>query len=612
MLNLTFLGILCLTSPQAESTPEPVVQEAYLKASNSGAADQFGSAVAVDGDTLVVGSIWEDSAANSVNGDQADTSANSAGAAYVFVRDASLWVQQAYLKGSGTEALSLFGGSVAISGDTIAVGAHGEASSGAVYVFVRDGSTWSQEARIPAPSGATFDDRFGLSVALSGDTLVVGAPREDSSATGVDGDQLNNGSLNSGAAFVFVRNDTNWNQQAYLKASNADANDHFGEHVAIFGGTIVVGATDEASASSGVDSSGDDDSLPFSGAAYVFERTGGVWAQEAYLKASNPGELDAFGGAVDVGAGTVVVGAFGESSAATGVDGNQLDDSANVAGAAYVFTRAGSTWSQEAYLKASNTDLGDRFGSSVALADNTLLVGAPNERSDADSPEGDEASNSAILAGAAYLFRCSEGSWSQATYLKSFNSDQLDSFGSTVALDGDQAVVGAAGEASSAVGVDGDASDNSASTAGAAYVFTGIDSGGPSSGFWIEVPGCFGNLASLIAPPQPPNLGGSVDLGIQGSQVQSGLALTFFGNAGVDLAGCGLFLFGLGEGLLSLAPSPSTLPLVSVNQGSASLPISIPTDLELLGVSVTLQAYLIDPLALTAELTSGLTATIGR
>ena len=338
-----------------------------------------------------MGARGEDSNATGVNGNQADNSASSAGAAYVFVRSGSSWSQQAYLKASNTDAGDLFGFSVAIAGDTLVVGAYKEASNatgvngnqadnsaawaGAAYVFVRSGSSWSQQAYLKTSNSATFDD-FGISVAIDGDTLVVGARGEDSNATGVNGNQADNSASSAGAAYVFVRSGSSWSQQAYLKASNPDVGDLFGRTVAIDGDTLVVGAHGEASNATGVNGNQADNSASEAGAAYVFVRSGSSWSQQAYLKASNTDALDIFGFPVAISGDTLVVGAWNESSNATGVNGNQADNSISKAGAAYVFVRSGSSWSQQAYLKASNPDTDDWFGFPVAISGDTLVVGA--------------------------------------------------------------------------------------------------------------------------------------------------------------------------------------------------------------------------------------------
>src|SRR5262249_18331914 len=152
--------------------------------------------------------------------------------------------------------------------------------------------------------------------------------------------------------------------------------------------TVVVGAGLEASVATGVNGNPADNSAPSAGAAYVFVRSGTVWSQQAYLKASNTGAVDNFGISVAVSGDTVVMGAPGESSGATGVNGNQADNSAPSAGAAYVFVRTGTVWSQQAYLKASNTGTGDQFGSSVAVSGDTVVVGANGEDSAATGVNG--------------------------------------------------------------------------------------------------------------------------------------------------------------------------------------------------------------------------------
>ncbi len=241
-------------------------------------------------------------------------------------------------------------------------------------------------------------------MAISGDTVVVGAIGESSAATGVNGNQLDNTAPAAGAAYVFVRSGGVWSQQAYLKASNTGQQDGFGVSVAISGDTVVVGAPQEDSAATGVDGNQADNTASNAGAAYVFVRSGGVWTQQAYLKTSNTGAGDNFGNGVAVSGDTVVVGARLESSAATGVDGNQLDNSAFESGAAYVFVRSGGVWSQQAYLKASNTGAGDFFGANVAISGDTVVVWAPFEASAATGVNGNQADNTAADAGAAYVF----------------------------------------------------------------------------------------------------------------------------------------------------------------------------------------------------------------
>ncbi len=482
------------TNARYPLTIDPVAQQAYLKAPSTGARDQFGYAVAVSGDTVVVGASSEDSNATGVNGDPTDDSTFNAGAAYVFVRTpgGTTWTQQAYLKASNAAVRDVFGISVSVSGDTVVVGAAQEdsnatgvngnqannsaADSGAAYVFVRSGTTWTQQAYLKA-SNTGANDLFGISVSVSGDTVVVGAYGEASNATGVNGNPTDNSTFNAGAAYVFVRTPggTTWTQQAYLKASNTGASDLFGYSVAVSGDTVVVGAPNEDSNATGVNGNGADDSFIFSGAAYVFVRPPGgtTWTQQAYVKAANTGAGDVFGVSVSVSGDTLVVGAYIEASNATGVNGDQADNSAVRSGAAYVFVRppGGTTWIQQAYLKASNTGASDQFGWSVAVSGDKVVVGAYQEGSNATGINGNQANNTAPEAGAAYVFVRTGTVWSQQAYLKASNTDASDLFGFAVAISGDTVVVGAQHEGSNATGVNGNQADNSAAEAGAAYVF---------------------------------------------------------------------------------------------------------------------------------------------
>ena len=388
-----------------------------------------------------------------------------------------------YFKASNTQAGASFA-RVALSGDgsTMVVGAPGDGgnAAGAVYVFARSAGSWAQQAVITA-SNAGANDGFGTRVALSvdGSTLAVGARREDSNATGVNGNETDNLAADSGAVYVFVRSAGAWTQQAYVKASNTGAGDEFGVAVALSarGDTLAVGAYLEASNATGVNGNPADNSALGAGAVYVFTRQGTVWSQQAYLKGSNTNAFDFFGVAVALNedGSTLVVGALGEGSNATGIGGDQLDNSASGAGAVYVFTRTAGNWTQQAYIKASNTGANDSFGSSVALSADgaTLAVSADLEASNATGVNGNPADNSAAGAGAVYVFTRTAAVWTQQAYIKSSNTAASDAFGRSVALsaDGNTLAMGASGEDSNAAGVNGAQFDNSASLSGAAYVF---------------------------------------------------------------------------------------------------------------------------------------------
>ena len=476
----------------------------YIKASNTEAGDFFGSglSLAADGNTLAVGARVEDS--NAV-GNQADNSADSSGAVYVFTRSGSDWSQQAYIKASNTGEGDQFGRSVALAadGNTLVVGAdledsnatgiggdeadNSDGDSGAVYVFTRSGNDWSQQAYVKA-SNTGEGDQFGRSLALAadGNTLAVGSPREDSNATGIGGDEDDNSTSDGGAVYVFTRSGAVWSQQAYVKASNTEAGDRFeagdefgfGVALAADGNTLAVGAPEEESNDGGIDGNQADNSAGNSGAVYVFTRGGTVWSQQAYVKASNTEAFDFFGIGVALAAdgNTLAVGADEENSNATGVGGNQTNNSAGTSGAVYVFIRSGTNWSQQAYIKASNTEAGDRFGSSVALAadGNTLAVGSPSEDSSAIGIRVNQSDNSAGDSGAVYVFTRSGAFWSQQVYVKASNTEADDSLGQTgvaLAADGNTLAVQASSEDSNATGIGGDQADNSASLSGAVYLY---------------------------------------------------------------------------------------------------------------------------------------------
>jgi predicted amidohydrolase YtcJ len=419
-------------------------QQAYVKPSNPQAGAEFGHYVALsaDGNTLAVSAYWEASAATGVNGNQRDESIPQAGAVYLFTRSGGTWTQQAYVKASNTGEAGTadtfgegdqFGWSLALSGDgnTIAVGAITEdgasagvngdqrnnsaQGAGAVYVFTRTGSTWMQHAYVK-PSNVDAGDMFGYSVALSRDgyTLAASSFDEDGSGRGVE-PLSDNRNAGSGAVYVFARVASNWSQQAYIKPSNSEPQDSFGVHVALSddGGTLLAGSLDEDCRATGVNPQGCDsdwDSDLSMGAAYVFVRTASSsWSQQAFLKASNTGPNDWFGARVALSGdgNTAAIGAPFEDSGAKGVNGRQDDDSAGQAGAVYLFTRTGTAWRQRAYVKGSNTEAFDEFGSSVALdrTGTTLAASARGEDSLARGINGNQGNNAAAEAGAAYVFR---------------------------------------------------------------------------------------------------------------------------------------------------------------------------------------------------------------
>ncbi len=414
-------------------------QQAYIKASNAEGvndaslgweADQFGYSTSLsnDGNTLVVGAPGEDSSIGGVNtpGAQADNGRSKSGAVYVFTRSGNTWTQQAYVKASIPASGETFGVSISISSDgtRFAVGAPARFTGNSrVYLFDYDGANWSQQQVVTA-SNFDVNDNFGLAVALSGDgnTLAVGANREDSNAVGINGGttaEADNSMTDAGAAYVFSFDGSTWSQQAYIKASNPDAKDYFGHVVALNadGNTLVVTATGEDSAGTGIDSSmQDDNSMTDAGAAYVFVRdAGGTWTQQAYIKASNTQAGDVFGGSfwakygsstlgLSADGNTLVIGAPGEGGLVSGLQADQTDDNGGDNGAAYVFVRNGVNWTQQAYLKASNTGGWLGITSAISADGSTIVLGASGEGSDATGVGGDANNENARFSGAVYLY----------------------------------------------------------------------------------------------------------------------------------------------------------------------------------------------------------------
>ncbi len=498
-----------------ESEPVDVVASqlsdaiGYVKASNTDGSDLFGDSVALsaDGNTLAVGAPAEDGATSGVNGSEGNNGESEAGAVYVFRRDnQGTWEQQAYVKASELHSFALFGASVALSadGNTLAVGSMYEdgvlpgeeeeliLAEGAAYIFVRDGNgVWSEQEHIKARS-AEEGDSFGFSVALSadGNTLAAGAIGEDSGIGGINEDQYDDSAPDSGVVYIFARNDQQeWNEQASIKPSYPSEDDYFGFNVALSGDgdTLVAGAPGESSFATGVDGDPSDDSALATGAAFVFVRDSNAsWSEQAYIKASETEWGDLFGARVTLSADgdTLAVGTYGEDFAPD----DEQADLAMGRGAVYMFVRDDSSlWSQEARLQPSTVDAEDGFGggdfdsgpATIALSaqGDILAVGAIAEDGRGTGFEGDPSDDSAADAGAVYLFMRDEGgNWLEQAYLKATNTGAGDAFGASVALsaDGTTLAVGAPGEDGAASGIDdpeADPSSDDAEDAGAVYLY---------------------------------------------------------------------------------------------------------------------------------------------
>jgi len=328
-----------------------------------------------------------------------------------------------------------FGASLALDGETALIGAsYDETSngtqSGSVYVFTRSDGSWSQQAKL-TPDDGDGDDWFGTSVALDGDTALAGAVT-DEDPNGSDYRRL----TGAGSAYVFERTDGSWTQTAKLAAEDGDGSDAFGLRVALDGTTALISAPSD-----------EDPNGASAGSVYAFERGEDTWSQQAKLTPDDGDSSDRFGMGLACADTTAVICA-------------PDDEEPNGAGAgsAYVFERAAGVWSQTAKLAPDDGDEDDDFGWAAALADGTALVGAYTD----EDPDGDD-------AGSAYAFTESDGSWSQQAKLAPDDGDAGDGFGHRIAVAGTTALVGAYTD-----------DDPSGTKGGSAYVFDRTD------GSWEE------------------------------------------------------------------------------------------------------------------------------
>jgi hypothetical protein len=350
----------------------------------------FGISVAIDGETMVIGA-----ASDFENGD-------FSGSAFIYTRTGGVngtWSLQQKITASDGIAHDNFGSSVSIDGNTVVVGAYVNSYSsygreGRAYVFVRNGTTWTEQQKLTASDG-TAGDYFGAATDISGDTVVVGALSDDHT------------SVNAGSAYVYVRNGTTWTQQKKLTASDPATTDQFGSTVAIDGNTVIIGAAY------------DDDLGAFSGSAYIFVRNGTTWTQQKKLNSNATqgiGNYDLFGSSVDIHGETVVIGAIGAGN-----------------GEVHVYTRTGTNWFLQQKLTASDGAAYDSFGYSVAIYDDVVVMGAVG-----DDDKGER-------SGSAYAFTRSGTTWTQQQKLLTNSSNHTSDvyFGQSIAVSGLVSVVGA-------------------------------------------------------------------------------------------------------------------------------------------------------------------------
>jgi hypothetical protein len=402
------------TTPMASSgitkfySTDNWIEEEKLLASDGQEGDNFGCYVSLSGDTALVGA-WLD-------GDNGYHS----GSAYVFIRNNTTWTQQAKLLPSDGEEDNLFGWSVSLDNDTALIGAYWDDDngdkSGSVYVFTRKGTAWTQQAKLLASDGAIMD-YFGYSVSLSENTALISAPLDD-----YNGDA-------SGSAYIFTHTGTTWTQQAKLVAADGAIGDNFGNRVFLAGDTALIGAD------------GDDG---IRGAAYVFTRTGTSWTQQAKLLASDGQGEDFFGDFVSLSGDTAIIGAAGD------------DDNGDWSGSAYVFIRNNTTWTQQAKLLASDGYAWDYFGDSVSLSGDTAVITAPQD------------DDNGVDSGSAYVFTRTGTTWTEQQKLIASDGQEGDTFGwLSVSLDGDSAIIGSCRD------------DDNGLDSGSAYVFTKVSENQP-------------------------------------------------------------------------------------------------------------------------------------
>ncbi len=381
-------GVLALglATPVYASDCDPV-EIVKLLADDATFSDLFGFAVAIDGDTAIVGAYGD-----TPNG-------FSSGSAYIMTNNGGTWTQQAKIVPADGGLDQWFGHSVSISGDTVLIGARRDDDngvlSGSAYIYTNDGGVWTQQAKLLADDGAIGDD-FGYTVSISGDTALIGAWR--------DGD----GNSWQGAAYVFTRTDGAWTQQAKITPDDADAGKEFGNAVSVSGDTAIVGAYAE------------NDNGMLSGTAYIFARSGGTWTQQAKLLPLDPEEFDQFGYSVSI-----------SSDQSSVIVGSRYDNDRS--GSAYIFTDNTGPWMQQTKLfpldgSGSN---GDEFGFSVAIDGDRAIVGAPRHAGFGEN------------AGTVYVFDRTGNVWPHMAKLSPSDAFVFDQFGYAVSMRGDAGIFGA-------------------------------------------------------------------------------------------------------------------------------------------------------------------------
>ena len=485
------LALLVLAPPAAAQWSSQQDARIFPSPNDLSANEDFGRALDLEGDLLVVGAPLHDPAGLG----------GAWGAVYVFRRVAGSWVQEAKLTPASHAAGDHFGACVSVRGERIAVGAPeddqpGATNAGAVYLFERVAGAWVESARIAALDASTFD-HFGSALELDGDTLAVGAEFDNAG-----------GGAFSGSAYVFRELGGLWSQEAKLIVPGVTPNALAGSAIALDGDRVVVGAPLQNTALG-----------TKVGAAWLFERSAGVWGAPLQLLPLDPAAGDEFGSAVAVDGDTVLVGA------------PRKDVVWSSDGVAYVFVGGGSTWTQQARLEDLGPHFNDNFGHALDLQGELAVVGLPF--SDA----------AGVTTGGVQLFLRESGTWTGLFEMVGSDSEGLDYLGSSVAISGNRVAGGAPGAETPPSGAN----------TGEAYVFTIVpppfvvtyctaktnsqgctpkigSTGAPSASnpnpFWVTCDDVLGFVFGLgfygTAPNATPFLGGTLCIGgaIQRTVVQ--------------------------------------------------------------------------------------------
>lgn len=445
---------LVVTAPSGRSSSYQLKLERagsksdYLKASNARADASFGFTMAADGPTLIVTAPFESS--DSTAGD--NLNALNAGAAYAFELEDDKWIQKQLLKADAPREGEMFGMSAALAGDVLVIGAPrfnlmlfkvvAPREPGAAHVFRRKGSTWVHE-QLLRPSEGSGADMFGADVAVHGETVLVGAPYDSA------------GGSHAGAIYSFVQRDGSWVQDQKLLARAPIAESSLGLTLAVDGDVFVAGALQDSSEEEAA------------GSAYVFVRDAGAWTEAQRLVAPTPKARATFGAAVAIEGDRVLV-------TAPGLDLRQRQ---TPAGEAFLFTRdrSSNAWTFTQQFRATVPYTQDLFGGAAALISNGLIITANGDASSSRGADGNPQRGDAPLSGAAYVYALQGAEYVLSAYLKSFNSDEGDNFGHSVAATDTFVAIAGPFESSSQRGVSSqdqaNGSDNSANASGAVYVY---------------------------------------------------------------------------------------------------------------------------------------------